>query len=236
MTTTGTIAVSWAAPTTHVDGSPVSEGEVTGYVINLLDALTGAVLQTATVPANVTQPYNIAVATPGGYQVTVTAQDTLPVQNSLPASTLAVWALPVPEPPTNLTVSVQTSFPVEVILNWTAPTKTTDGRTFPGMTGPGFGPNGVVALGYTVSQNGNFVAAIQPSTSGVPAPTTYTLYQPANGQYAFTVTASLYVVNAGTVGGESGPSASSNAVVVSIPPKPSLAPPSSVLASVAINQ
>jgi hypothetical protein len=103
---------SWTDPTTNVDGTPITAGEITGYTLGIRQTtLSGSAAGTypiqvpvagATAASELISQISPAL-TPGGYAAAI--QTVGPVNSAWSAEATFTIAPPVPNSPTNFTVA-----------------------------------------------------------------------------------------------------------------------------------
>lgn len=93
---------TWTDPLTNTDGSPIAAGEISGYEIGI-GTSSGQYTTLYQVTGAAATSFSTDVKTPGSYFTAVRAIG--PADSAWSAETTFSIAQPVPNPPTNFTVS-----------------------------------------------------------------------------------------------------------------------------------
>lgn len=213
-----TVNLTWTAPTTHTDGTPVAAGEITGYQVYdypgyPLDMTGTAVGGVVTAPAAIISDVAVGAHYYGVEALdTNSAQDSSVAQPYLEVNVTAAGAPQIAAPVLTMTSPSEIPSFNSLALTWTAPTTNVDGSAL---------ASGEL-LGYQILVNG--AQAQSAGGTAFPVPGGINVWNPYSpGTYTVTVVAqasSDSYLN----------SAPSNAVTVTIVPQ--LSSPTNLAATV----
>lgn len=181
-----TVNLTWTAPTTHTDGTPVAAGEITGYQVYDYPGypmdLTGTAVG-APVTAPTTSLSNVAV---GSHFYGVEALDTNSAMDSsvaqpyLSVDVIAAGAPQIAAPVLTLTGPAQLPSFNTLALSWTAPTTNVDGSALAAGE----------ILEYQILVNGVQAQGAPATATAFPVSGTLTIWNPYSpGTYTVTVVA-----------------------------------------------